>query len=337
MNLPRTTPVLPPARGRKGPAVYLAAAAGALGFLVALVWFFLFLGGWKAVPVDKVGLHYTGGPLQGQRFLSTVNPGTKTKFYGLLESVYELPATQRNYIVSKNPNEGDRREADVIQAPSAEGVIFDFELATYFKLNTGDRVVRSFFEQVCLKYHCTDLRQGGGWDRMLNDTLRQQLESAIQDQARRFSTDDLANNPDALKGIQDAIAPGIKKRFSDVIGGEYFCGPGFDRSRPDVCPDFTFIIKKVTAPPSIRDNYAAVKASQIAIDQARNEATRKRVEAEGEAARQDALRQAQSLTPEQIEFVRAQAMATCAANANCTLVITDSGSSVNVNTGTGGR
>ena len=335
MNVPHLNPVLPRRGRRTGIGMYLAVATAALGLLVALVWFFLFIGGWKAIPVDMVGLHYTGGPLDGQQFVKTVNPGTKTKFYGLLESVYELPATQRNYIVSKNPGEGDRREADVIQAPSQEGVIFEFEVATYFKLNTGDKVVRSFFEQVCLKYHCTDLSEGGGWDRMLNDTLRQQLENAIQDQARRFTTDDLANNPDSLRSIQDAIAPALKQRFSAVIGGEYFCGPGFDRSRPDVCPDFTFIIKKVTAPASIRDNYAAVKASQIAIDQARNEATRKRVEAEGEAARQDALRQAQSLTPEQIEFVRAQAMATCAANPNCTLVITDGGSSVNVNTGAG--
>lgn len=312
--------------------VSVLTAAGLVGGVVAAVWLVMFLQGWKAVPVDKVGLHYTGGPLQGQRFVETVNPGTKTKFYGLLESVYELPSTQRNYIVSKNATEGDRREADVIQAPSSEGVIFDFEAATYFKLNTGDAVVRQFFEQVCLKYRCTDLSEGGGWERMLNDTLRQQLESAIQDQARRFTTDQLANDPEALKAIQDAIGPQIKQRVSAVIGGEYFCGPGFDRARPQECPDFTFIIKKVSAPDNIRENYSAVKASQIAIERARNEATRQKVEAEGEAARQNALRQAQSLTPEQIDFVRAQAMATCAANSNCTLVITDGGAAVNVNT-----
>ncbi|MGH9156438.1 MAG: hypothetical protein ACRD1K_11530 [Acidimicrobiales bacterium] len=121
--------------------------------------------------------------------------------------------------------------------------------------------------------------------------------------------------------------------MTEVIGGEFFCGPGFDRSRPDVCPDFTFIIKKVSAPQSIRDNYTAVKASQIAIEQARNDATRLRVEAEGEAAKQNALRQAPSLTAEQIEFLRAQAMATCAANSNCTLIVSDGGAGVNVNTG----
>jgi hypothetical protein len=312
-------------------------AVTAVAAVAFLVWLLLFLGGWKSVPVDKVALHYTGGPVEGQHFVDSIDPGTRTKFYGLLDSLYELPATQRNYIVSKHAGEGDRREADVIQAPSREGVIFEFEAATYFKLNTGDKVVRQFFEQVCLKYHCTDLSEGGGWDRMLNDTLRQQLESAIQDQSRRFTTDDLANNPDALKAIQDAIAPEIKQRVNSVIGGNYFCGPAFDRSRPSVCPDFTFIIKKVTAPESIRNNYAAVKASQIAIAQAQNEAERKKVEAQGEAAKQDALRQAQSLTPEQIDFVRAQAMATCAANANCTLVITDGGGSVNVNTGSSSR
>jgi len=311
------------------------AGAAALGGVLALVVLVVFLRAWKAVPVDKVGLHYTGGPLEGQQFVETVDPGTGRRFYGPLDSVHLLPATQRNYIVSRNAGEADRGGVDAILAPSTEGVVFEFEVAAFFKLNTGDAVLRRFFEEVCLKYGCTDLSEGGGWRRMLNDTLRQQLESAIQDQARRFSTDELANSPEALKAIQDAIAGQLKRRVNDVLGGEFFCGPTFDRERPAVCPDFTFVIKAVTAPQSIRDNYTAVKTSQIAIEQARNDASRAKVQAEGEAARQNALRQAQSLTPEQIEFVRAQAMATCAANSGCTLVVTDGGGAVNVNTRAG--
>src|SRR5207244_3124104 len=57
----------------------------------------------KGVPVDKIGLHYTGGLFQGQHFKGVISPGTHTKYYGEFDKVYLLPSTQRTYIVSKDP------------------------------------------------------------------------------------------------------------------------------------------------------------------------------------------------------------------------------------------
>src|SRR5437773_2353560 len=136
--------------------IALGGAAAVVG-IVFLVVVGMFICGFKSVPVDKVALHYTGGPIQGQHFKEVVQPGTGTRFYGLLESLYELPSTQRNYIISKNPDEGDIHKSDFIAAPSLDKVEIDWEIATYFKLNTDPPVVRKFFEQICLKYHCTDL------------------------------------------------------------------------------------------------------------------------------------------------------------------------------------
>ena len=86
---------------------YLELGLGAVAVVVGLVWFVMFLAGWRSVPPDKVLLHYTGGPVQGTHFKQLVAPGTHTRFYGLLEHYYYLPATQRNYIISKQHDEGD--------------------------------------------------------------------------------------------------------------------------------------------------------------------------------------------------------------------------------------
>ena len=267
-----------PAGARIVGALSLAVVA-----VVALVFFFMFLAGWRSVPPDKVLLHYSGGPVQGTHFKSVVAPGTHTKFYGLLERYYYLPSTQRNYIISHNADEGDRKRADSIQSPSKDGVVFDFQVAVYFKLNTHQAVVRRFLEQICLKYGCTDLSPDGGWDRMLNDNFRQQIENAIQTESRKYGTDDLANNGDTLRQIQSDVGSNLKERINTVLGDEYFCGPTFDPSKP-ACPDFTFVLKKVEAPQNIRDNYAAVKASQIAIQQKQNEVAQAQQQAAAAAA-----------------------------------------------------
>ena len=74
----------------------------------------VFLVGWKSVPPDKIMLHYTGGPIQGQHFKEVVPPGTHTKLYGVLENYYLLPATQRTYTFSRDPNAGDKAGTDYI-------------------------------------------------------------------------------------------------------------------------------------------------------------------------------------------------------------------------------
>lgn len=165
----------------------------------------LFLGGWESVPVDKIALHYTGGPLEGEHFVKVVAPGTRARFYGVLDHLYQLPATQRNYIMSKDGTQGDAGKAEYVGAPAADRVVTEWESATYFTLNTRPASIQRFFEEICLKYRCTDLSSGGGWDRMLADTFRQQIVAAIQEEARRYSSEDIYANRDTLLAMQAAI------------------------------------------------------------------------------------------------------------------------------------
>src|SRR5688572_12866910 len=92
-------------------------------------------------PVDQVGLYYNGGPIEGNSFERVVLPGSGTVVLGPSDRIKWLPAGQRNYIVSKNSEEGDRRGADFIEVPAKGGVAVQFEVSVYFKLNTSTTAV----------------------------------------------------------------------------------------------------------------------------------------------------------------------------------------------------
>lgn len=311
-----------PRRARIPLAAPIFAVVCVVGALVALVAMFsLFVQGWKAVPVDKVALHYTGGPIQGEHFESVVAPGSKARFYGLFDSLYELPVTQRNYIMSKHPDEGDTRRAEYVGAPAADRVVTEWESATYFKLNTRPEVLRQFFEQICLKYHCTDLSPEGGWDRMLADTFRQQIVAAIQDEARRYSSEDVYANRDTLLKMQSSIGSTLKQRVNDALGGEYFCGPGFRPEAAD-CPEFAFVIKELSLPANVKDQYNANRASLLAVEKAK-----------AEAQSQAALRAAPEFTPGQLAYIRAQAELECARRTGCVLVVGTGPTAIDINAG----
>jgi hypothetical protein len=209
---------------------------------------------------------------------------------------------------------------EFVGAPTKDNVVTEWESATYFKLNTHGPVARQFFEQICLKYRCTDLSPGGGWDSMLADTFRQQIVAAIQAEARRYTAGEIYSDRDVLLRIQTEVGASLKERVNEVLGGEFFCGPTYTASRPTECPDFSFVIKEVTLPKELREQYTINRASALAVERARNEAAQKRIEAEGEAAKQNALRAASELTPAQLAYIRAQAELECARRPECVLV-----------------
>jgi hypothetical protein len=281
----------------------------------------VFVRGWTSVPADKIALHYSGGPLEGQRFQRVVAPGTGARFYGLLENVYHLPATQLNYIMSKAADQGDANRPEFVGAPTLDKVTVQWETATYFRLNRQEPVVRRFFEEICLHYRCTDLSSGGGWDQMVADTVRQQVVAAIQAESRRYTSEDIYADRETLLKIQQEIGSTLKDRLTSVLGGEFFCGPSSGPAEAQQCPGFTFLIKEVTLPQNVQDQYNANRASALAVDDVRNQAAQRRIEAEGEAARQAALSAAPELTPSQLAYLQAQAELECARRERCVLVV----------------
>ena len=307
--------------------------------VVAVVLGIAFLQGWGSVPVDRLGLHYTGGPIEGQKFVKIIEPGSGQQFLGLQDKLVLLPVTQRDYIAGSSENV----DGPPIIAPAKGGVEMQFEISAYFTLNTTPDVVRRFYERVCIKFECTN---EDGWDRMLENNFRKPIEQAVQQSIRGYTVDELYAGEareatteeevvSLLVQVQDEIAADLKDNINRILGGDYFCGPTFDRESSDECPDFQFqIVKAVPTNPNVIESFAENAASQQRVITAENNASAEVAEAEGQRRAQEALAGIYS-DPAYVAYLQALAMQECAGNSNCTLVITPSGTNVNVNTGGG--
>lgn len=261
-----------------------------VGFAVigvfTLLWGFIaWFGGWKSgTPVDKYGLSYSGGPFEGKHYQGFKGPGSGAFFNGIFDKFYELPANQRSYIVSQHHDEGDVKGADAIVAPSSEGVPITFETATLFQLNPKPDVLREFYERICTHY---DNCQGSGWNKMLAESLRQVQESTLQIEARRFSSDDLWKNPDALRQIQDIIGQALQSRLQELLTGRPVDPTNADRS---YFTNIRFQIKSATPPPEVVKRYNDVKQSALMIQTRANEVKQAQEQARAAAALQQAIR-----------------------------------------------
>lgn len=302
----------------------------------------------RQAPVDEIGLYYSGGPIEGRKFQKIIQPGSGSTIMGIADDVFWLPAGQRNYIVSKDVNEGDKKKVDFIRVPARGGVLMDFEISVFFKLNTATDdikdfkggTLRKFWENIGKKYGADS---EGGWDKMLNDNLRKVIETSMRQLVFTYTVDELYANSegeasgkaDAIQKIQDEIAARLKDNINVALGGTYFCGPTFDRSKPGDCPAFQFIIN--SAEPvdgAVRESFAQQRVSANGVITAENQARARKAEADGTAAvkaaeakgiveAQAALRG--NLTPEFLRLQEIEALKACATRQGCTLIIGSGG------------
>ncbi len=235
----------------------------------------------KKTPRDKVGISYGGGPIEGSRFQKIVQPGSSLFFNGLFDPLYLYPADQQNYIVSKAATEGDKATADSVVAPSSDRVQVSYQLAVYYKLNTDE--LRSFHEEFGLKYQAYT---GSGWKKLIEDTFRQQIENALQEETRRYSVAQIYGDAELLLTIQESVQQTLSERLNRAMGSDFFCAPGY---RPGgECEAPTFVIKKVDLPESVVAAFEDVRTSDIAVETEKNRVAQREQEALGIAALQEA-------------------------------------------------
>ncbi|MEJ7582487.1 MAG: SPFH domain-containing protein [Acidimicrobiales bacterium] len=218
--------------------------------------------GLTKTPRDKVGISYGGGPIEGSHFQRIVQPGSSLFFNGFSDPLYLYPADQQNYIISKVAGQGATKGSDSVVAPTSDRVQVEYQVAAFFKLNT-DRL-RSFHEQLGLKYKAYT---SGGWDNLLKDTFRQQIESALQQETRRYTVNDLVGSADAVTRIQGQVQQTITEQLVSALGQQFFCGPTFV---PDAdCAPITFVIKKIDIPTAVQTAFNDIQArtnEAMAID-----------------------------------------------------------------------
>lgn len=231
----------------------------------------------KRTEADKFAVSYGGGPTESRHFQGVFPPGD-IRINGFLDKWYKYPAGIRNYIVSEDASENDQNEADAIQATSSDQQTIDWQLSVNFKLNTN--LLRKFHEQVGLKFKAFE---GDGWDRMLQQTLRQQLISSLQSITRRYDVESLWSDGKVLSEVRSELGSTLKDAVNSTLGDQYFCGPDFEYTGDGVgnyeCPDFAVVVKKPGIQEKIRKAFEDNRTSDILVQTRQNEVKQRAEEA----------------------------------------------------------
>jgi regulator of protease activity HflC (stomatin/prohibitin superfamily) len=304
----------------------------------------LVLGACAEVGATDVGLKYGQGPIEGEHFEEIVEPGSGQKWVWN-DEIKTLPITQREYTFCAAVRQdagANGCDAPPIRVTARGGAEIDISGGVTFELASGNPdTVKQFYEDVCRKFGCDD--EDDGWAEMLRVNMRNPLEDSLQEAARRYSVDALyAGVPGEGEDIDDAeaqstltkvttdIEKGLRETINAFMGGQFFCGPGYERSDPDNCPDFEFVITEVTpVSETVKQAFDANVASRQAVIDARNRAEAARVEAEGVQEAQEALA-GSFRDPAWLAYERIKAEQKCASNPNCVLIIGDDNANVNV-------
>jgi hypothetical protein len=265
-----------------GPRRFASMSFGyrALAVVVALVLLAViptFLSGLKKTPRNMIGISYGGGPFEAAHFQRIVKPGSALFFNGFFDPLYLYPSDQQNYIVSKNPRVGAIRGADSIIAPTSDRVQLTYQVAMYFKLNTD--LLRAFHEQLGLQYKAY---KPGGWNNLLQDTFRQQIENALQQQTRRYTVGDLYGNAKLLVQLQTQVQKTVSQKLISALGEPYFCAPNFKPGGK--CNSPNFIVKQIDIPSGVATAFQTLRTSAIQIDVMKNQVLQRQEEAKGIAA-----------------------------------------------------
>ena len=215
---------------------------------------------WASTGVKEIGLHYSGGPIEGQSFDNVIAPGQPIRPIGIADSVYKLPSNQRTYIT------GDSSGADsgVITATNSNGNQVEFETSMTFQVNTTPDVVSAFYEDICTKYqNC----QAAGWNLMLDDYLRKVQETTLQSVSRSISSEDMAKDPDVLANIGQQVNERLPAQIESTMGGAYLEVSEFQ-------------VNNLHLPTSVINEYEQLTARQVETQQAEQQAlTAKELEA----------------------------------------------------------
>ena len=271
----------------------------------------------EKTPADKVALSYGGGPFEGNQFQREVQPGSSLQFNGFFDKWYEYPVTLRNYIVSSAKDEGDKESFDLIRTSDSDGVEEQVELTVSFRLN--EDLVRKFHERLGLKYEAWT---EDGWRKMLGDNMRQPLNNAATKALKGFSADEIRKDPAVMDKVEAAIEKELSASLAEVMGDQYFCGPTAEGDK--ACGPIQVVVKSISpVNKDVAASYDKQKQSANGIQVAKNEAQQQIERAEGEKAAKDAV--AEALTPEYLDYLRAQALLKCAETPDCTIIVSDGG------------
>ena len=274
--------------GRLGCVPYLI-----VGAIVGVV--LLFAVTWGSTGVKEIGLHYSGGPVEGQKFVGIIPPGQPPRPIGLADDVIKLPNNQRTYITT----EGTGGDSGALTATNADGNLVRFETSMTFNLVTDPGTVSDFYEDICTKYQKC---RGEGWGMLLDDYLRKVQETTLQSVSRSIDSEAMAQNPDVLASIGQQVNDRLTDQINRTMGGPYFEVSEFQ-------------VNNIILPENVLNKYEQLTASKVETQKATQQADTAK-----------ALQETLKDNPAYLELLNIQNQEACIENGDCRILYVPQGS-----------
>jgi hypothetical protein len=249
---------------------------------------------------DWVGLYYMQGPSDGNQFGYCIEPGQTGDPEWNNEVIY-LPISLRTWVIS-NTDGADSKDTITVSAKPQEGqpsgVQVNVWTKTNFYLNTycdkAGGVAREFWEKIGRRYEANTVK---GWRNMLLAEFVPTQQKIIADAVREYTADELVANTNGIRTkVQQAVGNTLAIEFNRITGGPFFCGPSFNRLKPDCPPLELSIINVEFTDPGIQaarnEKQKAIELGLAKVAAAEAEAKALVAEAQGKAdaaAKLDAL------------------------------------------------
>lgn len=284
-------------------------------------------------PADEVYLFYMDGSVDTKEFKQCVEPNGKGPWRAN-NKTFALPTSLRTWNI--RPTGGDTDQPIKSSSkpgkdgqPGPEVLVYataEFYLNTH--CGTGDKAgtdggspVVQFWEKTGRRYKVSEgdaTFSEEGWRTMLLNTLVPAEEKAIREVTRNYTADALDANADGVwKRMEEALGTTFLAELKAKTGGDYFCGPGYDRSKPD-CPPIRISITDV----NFAD--AGIAEARARVFKAEQDAKAALIAAQSQVDVARTLSQASKdagyIRIKELE-AQLEAAKACAANPNCTLII----------------
>lgn len=300
---------------------------------------------------DYVGLYYEKGNWEGFKFGQCIEPG-KTGPVAVNDEAIFLPTAVIPWTIDDMPDPANpgkyiiapgAQSADVTVVSAApeegqpSGVQVRVATKTNLKLNTfcdeKGGVVRQFWETVGRRHHAdTD----DGIRHMLEAEMVPVLKTITKEVVRKYAANPLIANVDGVQTkAQAEIGERLAVEFNRIVGGNFFCGPSFNRAKPDCPPVELLIIGIENADPGIQaarnEKQKAVELAAAKLATAQGEAAALVAEATGKKNAAAELKELyaspawvalqQSIIQLEMAKLQAEAVKSCGNNPNCHMFV----------------
>lgn len=195
---------------------------------------------------DVVGLYYMEGDQDGYKFDHCIDPG-KSDQWVANNSVVWLPNNLRTWNIQPQGGDSDRpiTVATKPELNQPSGVQVNVWSQVNMMLNTnceggGNSTLVQFWERIGRRYKADE---EAGWKTMLLNTVVPALEKSTRVVVRNYSADPTVAGTN-LPQIQEEISREFGTELRRLVGGDFFCGPTFNRLKKE-CPAVQVLVKDV--------------------------------------------------------------------------------------------